>query len=118
MASAPDPKFDELVEAVIRISHYTEIAHHIPGRIRLKITLAGLPHLQDLNAEALLQRIPGIRQVEIKALSHSVVIHYESKLFPRDLWEGLSKLRHHPERRDEMNSRLRQILARDSVSRG
>src|SRR5438105_1959701 len=56
----------------------TQIAHHIPGRLRLR-----LPHMKGNPAmlEAVKQSLsplPGVKQVEVKPTTGSVVVEYDA----------------------------------------
>lgn len=70
------------------------IAHHIPGRIRLKL-------VADLNKEQLkaiegarrfgraLDDIPGVRSVSLNILARSCTVEYDAKVIPADAWPDL-----------------------------
>jgi hypothetical protein len=64
-----------------------EIAHHVPGRIRLRL-LSGAP----VRAEApgalkdALGRLPGIRSIRVNALARSCTIEYDLLAIPFQAW--------------------------------
>jgi len=66
------------------------IAHHIPGRIRLKMS-GSLPH--ELIAEAkrfgqALGAVEGIRSIGLNALARSCTIEYDARAIPPLAWSG------------------------------
>ncbi|MBK1735631.1 hypothetical protein CKO15_10105 [Halorhodospira abdelmalekii] len=72
------------------------IAHHISGRIRLKLDLdlaaSGfrLPSADALKqANAVLQRLPGIAAVRINPYARSCLIEYDPEQIPDAAWSDL-----------------------------
>lgn len=66
------------------------VAHHIPGRIRLKMR-ENLPH--ELIAEAkkfgqALGGVEGIRSVGVNPLARSCTIEYDARAIPPSAWSG------------------------------
>jgi hypothetical protein len=66
------------------------MAHHIPGRIRLKMS-GPLPH--ELIAEAkrfgeALGAVEGIRSIGVNALARSCTIEYDARAIPPSAWSG------------------------------
>ena len=54
-----------------------EVVHAMPGRVRLKVArVKGNPALAR-QAQEKLAKVPGIRQVEAKAGTGSLLIHYD-----------------------------------------
>lgn len=79
------------------VSQLLRIAHHIPGRIRLKLKADGLSDL-SLGAALLQQlewglgvlgQIPGIRSVRLNGLARCCVLEYDPALIPQAAWEDL-----------------------------
>jgi len=62
------------VEELLALAPHLEIAHHIPGRIRLRIKLSGLSTLSKVDLEAVTSAIPGIQSVRVNAVARSAVI--------------------------------------------
>jgi hypothetical protein len=85
-----------MVDDVLGLAQHAEIAHHIPGRIRLKIRLSGVELVQKIDGESLLRSIPGVLNVKINSLARSAVIEYDPKLIPSNLWEDFGKVRNEP----------------------
>ncbi len=72
----------KLIKEIKDILPYIRIAHHIPGRIRLRLDMKGFKKfpLSELNGK--LKGIKGIENIRINPLASSVVIHYNPKTFP------------------------------------
>jgi hypothetical protein len=69
-----------------------EIAHHIPGRIRLRFNysiLAMLPKLNDLGNEILriADQVKAFNDIRLNLHAGSVTIQYDTDLLPPDFWE-------------------------------
>ncbi len=72
-------------------TRYLRVAHHIPGRIRLKLEI-------DLDAAQLdaiagakrfgkaIDRVPGIRSVKVNLLARSCTLEYDSTMIPAAAW--------------------------------
>ena len=83
------PKF----EALRSLLEDVHIAHHIRGRIRLK--LANDPPSVDISRvqaggfQPLLDRIPGITAVQPNLLARSCTVHYDPAVIPQQAWTDL-----------------------------
>ncbi|NMG17674.1 HMA2 domain-containing protein [Aromatoleum bremense] len=83
-------EFDQLQ----RFTGYLRIAHHIPGRIRLKLEA-------DLDSDRLgaigdakrfgraLDSIPGVHSVKLNILARSCTIEYDTTTIPAAAWPDL-----------------------------
>ncbi|MDR0563578.1 MAG: cation transporter [Azoarcus sp.] len=72
------------------------IAHHIPGRIRLKLneSAENLPNLRHQGIEAgrfcnMLVKLKGIRRVNVNRLARSVTVEYDNQTIPDQAWRDL-----------------------------
>lgn len=77
-----------------RVAHRASIAHHIPGRVRLKFDLGAIEgaRLRDVHPESLrlaLENIRGVASVRLNALARSCTVEYDEKVIPRAAWEDL-----------------------------
>lgn len=106
---------DDMVQAIICLASHEEIAHHVPGRIRLKIFPSGLEAVKGINVQSMIESIPGVLSNRLNFLARSLVIEYDQDRLPYDLWESLGQLRNYPELAQEVSERLRIHL--DSFSR-
>ena len=85
-----------IVEKIQQFSKCVEIAHHIPGRIRVRLLLDELPEL-DPATETLVSRvreykdalesIPGVRSLRVNVLARSCTIEYDRQTIPFEAWE-------------------------------
>jgi hypothetical protein len=77
---------------LLALRRHLHIAHHVPGRVRLKISLSALQDVSRADAEKvlrLLESAHGIENVRLNAAARSVVITYErARIAPED-WEVL-----------------------------
>lgn len=97
------------VEELLPLVPHLEIAHHIPGRIRLKLLVSGLAAIQTMDIEALVLSIPGVLGMRVNAAARSVVIDYNHERIPQDFWHLLTQLKHRPEKLSEITARIRQL---------
>jgi hypothetical protein len=99
----------EAMAQVVRLAPHMEIAHHIPGRIRLKVLPSGIKMALQTDIQDVVQSVPGIRNVRVNPLSRSVVIEYDAARFPSDLWESILHLGKRPELISEVQDRLKRL---------
>ncbi len=88
---------EDIIDTVINLAPHAEICHHIPGRIRLKITPSGLGLIEGSGIVRIIRSIPGVMKQRISFHSRSIVIEYDRKRIPYDLWELLGQIRDKPE---------------------
>ena len=83
------PEFEEL-RIFLRDVH---IAHHIRGRIRLKLASHSVsidvPRAQAREFQGLLDRIPGVASVQVNLLARSCTVHYDPAVIPERAWIDL-----------------------------
>lgn len=80
------------IDTLISLREYLSVAHHVPGRIRLKLNPAirQALGLRDSSAiERAVQAVPGIRQVRLNTLAGSVVVEYASDIIQPVWWQTL-----------------------------
>jgi len=101
---------EQIIEGLLSIVPHAAIAHHIPGRIRLKISLEGVKALNGrLDADDAL-RIPGILSARINRFARSIIIDYDATRLPYDLWERLGHIQERPEEAADVVKQLREVL--------
>lgn len=76
------------------LAPYLRIAHHIAGRIRLKLDAAALADRRvsvgrASQLKALLAGVRGIRRVELNLIARSCVIEYDAAIIPDAAWPDL-----------------------------
>lgn len=77
------------------IVRYLHVAHHIPGRIRIKLksdafTVAidgALQRAQEF--QRLVETLPGIRSVRPNLVALSCVVEYDQEQLSHEMWEQL-----------------------------
>lgn len=84
-----------IIEKLRQFSPCIKIAHHVPGRIRLRLLVDQLPPL-DPQTECLVARArtlkdaldatPGIRSIRVNALARSCTIEYDHRAIPFQAW--------------------------------
>lgn len=78
------------------------IAHHIPGRIRLKLEATLSEAQQNAIGEAQrllksLDQTPGIRSASLNLLARSCTVEYDAKAIPPTAWRDLIESAASPE---------------------
>ena len=81
-------------EMLIRLAALLEIAHHVPGRIRLRLAANAMTAAADALADArkfgaAVHSIPGIHAVNLNALARSCVVEYDPARIPPKAWTDL-----------------------------
>lgn len=83
------------IEKLRSITRHLAIAHHIPGRIRLKLQAKGLEHPElDLvhrarDFQRMVESMPGILAIRPNLLALSCVVEYDPRVITTTLWEEL-----------------------------
>lgn len=80
--------------ALLRLAAQLRIAHHIPGRVRLKLNVAGGADLSEIIRAARslggsFSQAPGIRSVNVNPAALSCVVEYDPARIPPSAWEDL-----------------------------
>lgn len=71
------------------------IAHHIPGRIRLKLDPARLGKEEAVaikgakNFRGALDGIPGVKSIRLNLLALSCIVEYDTQVIPVAAWSDL-----------------------------
>lgn len=100
---------ERVISEVLGLAAHVEVAHELPGRIRLRILPSGVARLQETQSEVAAVALPGIRGVRVNPFARSVVIEYSPSVIPPGLWRRLVALRQHPERGAELAGELRSL---------
>lgn len=95
-----------IVDSLLLLAPHTEIVHHIPGRILLRILRSGIAIAAKADLQAILRSIPGIRQVRVNPVVGSAVVEYDPQTLPHRLWEKLGQLRRDPSLRPALKQDL------------
>jgi len=97
---------NKVIQTLLDIVPYLEIAHHIPGRIRIRISFSGIGCLQGVDLGDQVNQIPGILSTRVNALALSAVVEYNPERLDSGLWEALAGLKDRPEQTKEVVDRL------------
>lgn len=97
---------NKVIQTLLDIVPHLEIAHHIPGRIRLRISFSGIESLQGVDLGNHVNQIPGILSVRVNALALSAIVEYDPERLDPGLWEALAGLKDKPEQTKEVVDRL------------
>ena len=106
---------DKLIEGLLRIAPNIKIAHHIPGRIRLKVSLSGLNSVQEIDIGKIMGSIPGILSVRINPFAMSAIIEYDQEQLPCDLWVSLGEVGNKPEMAEKVAERLQTLFSEREI---
>ena len=109
---------DVLIDRLIQIAGQTGIAHHIPGRIRLKVKLSGLLLAQGLEAADLMKYFRGIQDARTNAAARSIVISYDTEVIAPDLWERLVNGEKDPSLGSSVKEQLKRLSRPELEQRG
>ena len=100
-----------IIDDLMCLAPHTEIAHHIPGRVRIKVLPSGYEMALNMDTDELIRCIPGITRIKVNPASRSLVIEYDQERLPYELWEKLRYLKGKPELEMEIRSRLQNVCA-------
>lgn len=84
----------EAWQFIERFAPRASIAHHIPGRIRLKFDigaaeLSGLRGFQPERLQDALNQLRGVSAVRLNILARSCTVEYDHGVIPAAAWEDL-----------------------------
>lgn len=80
------------VKTVLKLRSWVQVAHHIPGRIRLKYKLGIIAHLARFNSDDIakaLDDIPAFRNYKLNRSTGSILIEYDPQVVQPALLEQL-----------------------------
>ncbi len=77
---------------LIPLLEEAEIAHHIPGRIRLRFNHSIVTRLPKLNGiekeiQKIANQIEAIKNIRLNLFAGSVVVQYDTDLLSPDFWQ-------------------------------
>ncbi len=99
-----------LIDRLIEVAAQTAIAHHVPGRIRLKVKLSGLLLAQDLDAADLMKCFIGILDARTNAAARSIIISYDESVISPHFWERMVNGKKDPSLRQSAREQLERLL--------
>lgn len=92
MTQSPSSTKDFDLAPFLTLRRHLKVAHHIPGRIRLRIAAAVIEDLGKVDGKVfdrILHAIDGIKDVRLNALAGSIVISYTPARIEPAWWETL-----------------------------
>lgn len=98
-----------IIADLLRIAPHTEIVHHIPGRIRLRLKPSGLGVIGTIDVESLMRNVPGIRSLRVNPVVGSLTLEYDQSRLSHGLWEKLGALHSRPELKDQVEALLNNV---------
>lgn len=101
---------EQVIKFLLRLAPHTTISHHVPGKIKLKLDFSGLGILGSYDLEKMVRSISSILRTDTQFWSRSVVITYNAKELPYELWEALAQLRNKPQRAPQVRAMLEKAL--------
>ncbi len=104
---------EEAVDTFLDYIRYFSIAHHVPGRIRVKASLLKARELKKIDRdgiEEIVSRISGITGYRLNKKALSAVIEYDNSVIPPTLWEDVIAINSWPARRGEVREKLLALL--------
>ena len=94
------------IDSLLLLARHTEVVHHIAGRIRVRLLPSALKTVRESNLQESINSIPGVLKLRVNPIMGSVVIEYDQKKLPFDLWESLRNLKKNPELFSKIRERL------------
>ncbi len=80
------------LQPFLELRRYLQIAHHVPGRIRLRIKLALVKEFKRVDAGVfndVMQAVNGISSVRVNTAAGSVVVNYRPEAIDPTWWKTL-----------------------------
>jgi hypothetical protein len=89
--SDDSPDFRSYRQKLLALRTQLQVAHHLPGRLRLKVR-PGAPAVKvlrqtDIELETLRQMLPGVSSLKFNALAGSLVLEYNQEIMPFTLMD-------------------------------
>ena len=110
MDVAKSANSQKIVEFLLRLAPHASISDHVPGKIKLKVELSGLLLMGDYDLGSMVRSIPGILKTDAQLLSRSVVITYDPRKLPYELWEALVQIKRDPAHAPRVRAILEKVL--------
>lgn len=101
---------DLLIDTLIELAAQSTIAHHIPGRIRLKVKLSALLLARDLEISELVDLFTGILDARANPGARSIVISYDTGTIAPSLWERMVNGKNDPSQRQSIREQLLSLV--------
>ncbi|MHC1728624.1 MAG: HMA2 domain-containing protein [Syntrophobacteraceae bacterium] len=94
---------------ILLLAKHVNIVHHIPGRIRLRVSPSGVSVARRTDFDRLMNGIPGVLKTRVSPIVGSIVIDYDCERLPPDLWDLLVRCNYDPSLTSEVEDRLTRL---------
>nr|WP_320012569.1 hypothetical protein [uncultured Desulfobulbus sp.] len=111
---------EQIVDGLLDHMLYLHVAHHVPGRIRVKASWSGATKLGNVNEQelhTLVASIPGIQGYRINKKALSVIIEYDTDTLTPQLWEEVASVGQYPGKRETVRGQLLTLLEHNGENR-
>jgi hypothetical protein len=115
----PNQEVIRAVDRLIELAGHTTIVRHDPGEIQLKVKPRGILLALNLNLANLADlrlSIRGILGGEADLSAKSLIIRYDEKILPKELWELLVRGKSSPKLQRAVRDLLLSRLSRDDLA--
>jgi hypothetical protein len=112
-----DNPWDGQLQELLNLVPHLEVAHHVPGRIRLRVLPSGLHLVMRSNIQKTVQSMRGILHIRISAPARSIIIDYDQAQLPYDLWQSVAQVRRKPELAGEVALRIGALIKSSDCGR-
>jgi hypothetical protein len=100
----------ESVRSLLELIPHLEVAHHIKGRIRLRLLPSGFKLAKNSNIGDFVNSIPGVLAVRVNTVAKSVVLEYDPEVLTSSVWKDLENIRESPELSNKVAAQLQSLL--------
>lgn len=105
---------ESIIHLLVTLAPHTRIAHHQPGRIRLKISPSALGIINSTDLGGMVAAIPGVLDYRVNLSARSIVINYDRERLPYDVWVLLARVGPQPELKAQATARLRTLWSQQA----
>ena len=99
--------FDQIVSVLKDLIENTTITNHIPGKIKLKVSLSALKIFKSIDVDEMIRYFPGVLDYQFKPFKRTVDIEYDHEKMPYDIWENMEQSKKQPELKTKLKEQLR-----------
>lgn len=94
------------VKSLLHLANHFDVVHHIPGRIRIRFLPSAIKAIRESDVTNLTESLPGLLNVRVNLVVGSVVIEYDGRMLPYELWENIGKLRKRPDLASDIAAKI------------
>lgn len=110
---------EDLIDGLLEMAPHLVVAHHVPGRARLKVLPRGVELLKERKKDSgsldiPVKHLPGVRKLRTNYLARSVVVEYDADVLTNEVWTALELVRQRPDQMDHFRQLLERLFERGS----